>query len=210
MLLRALFAAFSLTVALVAGGLALARVMPASEPPTRTPTVVLATALPDGGVEPLDAGTSYVAFARDFAGFRTWERVGVEGAMLPIGTAPGPTSVYLNRRPPAGVRRFPVGTILVKAIENGDPAHWTVHAMVRRGVPYNRDGTIGWEFFELAFDEGDVPRIVWRGPGPPSGHGYAAMGRDAGGAEVPLVCNDCHAAAWQNDGVLTPAFALQR
>lgn len=157
---------------------------------------------------PPDAGASYIAFARDFADFRTWERIAVEGAMLPVGVAPGPTSVYANARRPRGVRRFPVGTILVKAVERGAPHEWVIHAMVKRGVPYNADGAVGWEFFELAFDEGaEAPHVVWRGTGPPSGHGYAALGRDAGSEPVPLVCNDCHAAAWQTDGVLTPALA---
>jgi hypothetical protein len=128
-----------------------------------------------------DAGTSFLAFAPDFRGFRGWERIPVEGAMLPIGAAPGPTAIYVSARPPAGARRWPVGTILVKSIENGPPSAWVIHAMVKRGVPFNRDGALGWEFFELAFDPGsEEPRIVWRGTGPPSGHGYAAMGRDAG------------------------------
>lgn len=167
----------------------------------------------DAGVSaaPTDAGpASFVAFARDFEGFRRWERHAVSGAMIPVGAAPGPTYVYASQRAPEGARRWPVGTILVKTIENGPPSEWTVHAMVKRGVPYNRDGTIGWEFLELRFPEGeeDAPVVVWRGPGPPSGHGYAAVGRDAGAEPIVLVCNDCHAAAWQDDGVLTPALSL--
>jgi len=161
------------------------------------------------GPEPEDAGLRHVAFARDFEDFRSWERIPVEGAMLPIGAAPGPTAIYVSTRPPPGTRRWPVGTILVKSIENGEPSGWVIHAMVKRGVPFNRDGAIGWEFFELAFAPGaDAPHVVWRGTGPPSGHGYAAQGRDAGPDPVPLVCNDCHSAAWQNDGALTPALAL--
>lgn len=157
-----------------------------------------------------DAGTRHVAFARDFEGFRGWERIAVEGAMLPIGAAPGPTAIYVSARPAQGTRRWPVGTILVKSIENGEPSEWVIHAMVKRGVPFNRDGAIGWEFFELAFAPGaEAPHVVWRGTGPPSGHGYAAQGRDAGPDPVPLVCNDCHAAAWQSDGALTPALALE-
>ena len=157
-----------------------------------------------------DAGPSpFVAFSRDFEDFRTWEQIPVEGAMRPIGAGPGPTSIYVNARPLPGARRWPVGTILVKSIEGGDPSEWVIHAMVKRGVPYNRDGTIGWEFFELAFAPGqDRPHVVWRGPGPPSGHGYAVSGRDAGPDPVALVCNDCHAAAWQSDGALTPALAF--
>lgn len=156
-----------------------------------------------------DGPETYVAFARDFEDFRSWERIPIEGAMIPVGATPGPTAIYVNRRPPEGARRWPVGTMLVKTIENGEPSDWAIHAMVKRGVPYNRDGTIGWEFFELRVGRAsDAIQIVWRGRGPPSGHGYAARGRDAGVGAVPLVCNDCHAAAWQDDGALTPALAL--
>ncbi|MEM9069528.1 MAG: hypothetical protein AAGE52_13525 [Myxococcota bacterium] len=148
--------------------------------------------------------------ARDFADFRRWERHGVQGAMLPIGTPDGPTFIYVNARPPDGTRRWPVGTILVKAIESGTPEEWTVHAMVKRGVPYNPDGAVGWEYFELVFaDDAALPSIRWRGQGPPSGHGYAASGTEADPDAIPLVCNDCHAANWRSDGVLTPALALR-
>jgi hypothetical protein len=151
----------------------------------------------------------YVAFSSAFAAFRAWERIPVEGAMLPVGAAPGPTAIYVNARAPAGATRWPVGTILVKTVEHAAPEDWVIHAMVKRGVPYNRDGALGWEFFELRFEAGsDAPHVVWRGTGPPSGHGYAAQGRDAGA--VALVCNDCHAAAWQSDGALTPALAFAR
>jgi hypothetical protein len=157
------------------------------------------------------ATTSFVAFSSAFEDFRTWERIPVEGAMLPVGAAPGPTAVYVNARAPEGSARWPVGTILVKTIEHEALEDWVIHAMVKRGIPYNRDGAIGWEFFELGFEPGsERPHVVWRGTGPPSGHGYAAQGRDAGTAEVPLVCNDCHAVAWQSDGALTPEFAFTR
>lgn len=173
------------------------------------------SAAPSDTPAPLDAGvpprSTFVAFARDFEGFRRWERHPVEGAMMPVLAAPGPSFVYASARAPEGARRWPVGTLLVKTIESGAPSQWTVHAMVKRGVPYNAHGATGWEFFELRLsDEDDSVSVVWRGPGPPSGHGYAAAGRDAGSEPIPLVCNDCHAAAWQDDGALTPALSLRR
>ena len=129
---------------------------------------------------------------------------------MPIGAAEGPTYIYVNRRAPEGARRWPVGTIVVKAIESGEPDAWTIHAMAKRGVPFNRDGAIGWEYFELRLARGsEEPSIVWRGEGPPSGHGYAAMGRPADAGAIPLVCDDCHAAGWHNDSVLTPAISLR-
>ncbi|MCS6857374.1 MAG: hypothetical protein NZM37_06660 [Sandaracinaceae bacterium] len=181
--------------------------------PLRSPSWVYAVPLPhpsDGGVDaPFVAPPPFIAFAKDFEGFTSWERIPVEGAMNAVGAKPGPTAVYVKARPPPHSTRWPNGSILVKTIEHERMEEWVIHAMVKRGVPYNRDGAIGWEFFELKYDPSDAKlHIVWRGTGPPSGHGYAAQGRDAGPGGIPLVCNDCHAAAWQNDGVLTPALAL--
>lgn len=178
-----------------------------------TSTAATDAATDAASADSVDTATpaSFVAFSSAFRDFRTWERIPVEGAMLPVGAAPGPTAVYVNARAPEGSARWPVGTILVKAIEHEALEDWVIHAMVKRGVPYNRDGAIGWEFFELGFEPGsDTPHVVWRGTGPPSGHGYAAQGRDAGTSEVPLVCNDCHAVAWQSDGALTPELAFGR
>ena len=164
--------------------------------------------LSDAGPEP----TTFIAMMADFAGFASWDRYPVAGAMLPVGIEDGPTFIYANRRPDPDRPRWPVGTILVKVIESGSrPEDWTIHAMVKRGVPYNGDGAVGWEFFELTLSRGPgaPPLILWRGPGPPSGHGYAAQDRDAGPEGIPLVCNDCHAAAWRNDAVLTDALAVR-
>lgn len=199
-LLAALGVAGALTFGARAIGLRTQRLEPTPPPP------VARAAPPPDGVRV----ASFIAFARDFRDFRSWERHGVTGAMMPIGAADGPTFIYVNRRAPEGSRRWPIGSIVVKAIESGAPESWTIHAMVKRGVPFNRDGAVGWEYFELRFDpERDAPRIVWRGGGPPSGHGYAAQGRAPDAGAIPLVCDDCHAPAWQNDSVLTPALALR-
>lgn len=197
-----LLALFALGVLALSAALGLrARDAPATHAPETD------DAASDGGA----GDAPFIAFARDFRGFRGWERHLVEGAMMPVGAPDGPSYVYLNRRAPAGARRWPIGTIVVKTIEPaGREDAWTIHAMVKRGVPYNDDGAIGWEYFELRLAPGAAePVVVWRGPGPPSGHGYAARGRDAGASEIPLVCNDCHAAGWRSDAILTPALALR-
>lgn len=196
--------------ALAFAGAALAIANAPAPPPEPTPQPAPAAleAPPDAGAEP----TAFIAMMRDFEGFPGWDRYEVEGAMLPVGVDDGPTHIYANRAPPRDRARWPVGTILVKVIESGPrPEDWTIHAMVKRGVPYNGDGAVGWEFFELSLPDGAAapPLILWRGPGPPSGHGYAARGVDAGTEPIPLVCNDCHAASWRDDGVLTPALALR-
>ena len=122
---------------------------------------------------------------------------------IPEGAEPGPTFVYAREILPTGVARMPVGTMLLKTIENGPPTDWFVHAMVKRSGDFNPGGTVGWEFFELALTDDLEPVILWRGEGPPSGHGYAAAGVPDPEA-IPLVCNDCHSAAWMTDGVLSP------
>lgn len=193
----------ALAIVLLVIGIVLANVFGRASrtPPTDAPASVV-----DEG--PLPERASFLAFARDFESFRRWERFPVQGAMVPTGAEPGPTFVYRNARPSAGARAYPVGTILVKTIESGPPEDWVIHAMAKRGAPYNRDGAVGWEFFELDLDANDSLSVVWRGTSPPSGHGYGAQGRDAGVSATTLTCNDCHAASWQTDGVLTPALSL--
>ena len=148
----------------------------------------------------------FIALTRDFEGFRDWTSFAIEGAAMPVGHPPGPSFVYINALPPEGANRFPVGTILIKTIESGPVEEWAIHAMVKRGGTYAvGDGIAGWELFELRFDAEGRLGIVWRGPGPPSGMGYASP-LDGGVAE--LVCSDCHAADWMNDSVLNPFTRL--
>lgn len=155
-----------------------------------------------------------VATHADFDGFQRWERIPLENATVPTKARPGPAAIYVNRRAPAGATSWPVGTILVKAIESGeDPRDWTVHAMVKRGALFNPTGAVGWEFFGLQLTAEGRPVILWRSEGDNDGHAYsaglslaAAAGR-APGAE--LTCIDCHTAAWQDDDVLTPALSLR-
>ena len=157
--------------------------------------------------EPADAGPpQFIAIERDFADFRSWERIPIDATALPTGMSGASAAIYVWRRAPEDATRWPVGSMFVKAIEEGPPSEWILHAMAKRGIPFNGSGTLGWEFFELSIDGADVPRILWRGEGPMSGHGYGAMQPDGG--VIELVCNDCHAPAWQDDGVLTPQLSL--
>lgn len=151
---------------------------------------------PAGTQEP---ETSFIAMPKDFQGYESWE-----GFVLPPGNAADPhtaigRTVHLNRRPPQGSTEFPIGTILVKvpadANSSGD-----VFAMVKRGGTYNFQGAVGWEWFELFPNGANEPPIIkWRGLGPPSGEEY----RSAAGT-----CNQCHAAAAENDFVMTEPLQL--
>jgi hypothetical protein len=144
---------------------------------------------------PADPGT-FIAFARDFADYRTWTRYqipGVPAAGL-VHTA-GSRTVYVNRLPPADARAFPVGTAIVKEMETGE-----IFARAKRGGDYNKSGASGWEWFDLMNDPAGLI-IVWRGIAPPAG--ACSYGAVVGG-----VCNDCHGAAPTNDFVLSTALRL--
>jgi hypothetical protein len=150
-------------------------------------------------------GDPFIALRRDFVDFQTWERV--ELAPQPSTTPGAPPLrrfVYVNRRPPPGATEFPVGTILVKTVENGAMDTWEIHAMVKRGGGYNASGAVGWEYFEFVYENG-VFNERWRGSVPNDGRGYT----DEMGA-VQNSCNSCHATpeARAGDSVLTPALGL--
>jgi hypothetical protein len=143
----------------------------------------------------------FIAFERDLAGFREWEVVD-----LPRSNGEGMVHVagrrreYLNRRPPAGAKTFPVGTMLVKEMLEGAAEGHKIFAMVKRGGGYNVDGASGWEWFELRERADGTTGIVWRGINAPAGEGYA--GKKSGS------CNACHHLATSNDSVESPVVRL--
>jgi hypothetical protein len=150
-----------------------------------------------------DAKDSFIAFAKHFSGFRTWESF-----PLPASTATGDVHLegarteYLNERPPEGSTSFPVGTIIVKEMDDGALPDRQIFAMVKRGGTYNQAGASGWEWFELQNVDESTVTIVWRGVGPPAGEMY---GGDPNGG-----CNGCHGGAKSNDFVLSEALSLDK
>lgn len=200
--------------ALVAFGLG--RCARTEEPDAPAPAAALGPGIPAAPAGPAAAEerTEFVATHADFEGFERWERLALESPTVPLKARPGPAAVYVNRRAPAGARAWPAGTILVKTIESGpDPRDWTVHAMVKRGGLFNPSGAVGWEFFGLQLTAEGRPVILWRSEGDNDGHAYSAGLSLAGPTGTPpgaeLTCIDCHAAAWQDDDVLTPALSLR-
>jgi hypothetical protein len=140
--------------------------------------------------------STFIAFARDFASYRSWTRFLIAGAPA-AGQVhlSGSRTVYVNRLPPPDARSFPVGTAIVKEMEAGE-----IFARAKRGGGYNGSGAAGWEWFDLKNEPAGVA-IVWRGIAPPAG--ACAYGAVIGG-----VCNDCHGAATANDFVLSAALRL--
>ena len=146
-------------------------------------------------------GGPFLAFAKDFEGFRTWTSTPAGSATEPASThTTGPRTVYVNREPKSGSAAFPVGTVIVKESADGPIESRTVFAMVKRGGGYNQDGAEDWEWFELLNRDDKTVSIVWRGVGPPVGEKY---GGDPNGG-----CNGCHATSRNNDFVQTTGLQL--
>lgn len=138
----------------------------------------------------------FVATAESFADYPHWKSYPLEGG------GQYPRTVYVNHVPAAGVGvdgGFPLGTILVKELHRPpDGGGEEIDAMVKRSADYGDLDAPGWEWFGLQRGDGGA-LIVWRGPRPPAGGGYAG-----GGAS----CAGCHRAAASNDGVQSPPLHL--
>jgi hypothetical protein len=144
----------------------------------------------DAGVAP----ESFIAFDPDFAGFQGWFQQTLPPNPLsqlvdPVGAHVG----YLNRRPAPGTSSYPVGTILVKAIQRDSaPETWELFGMAKRGGGFNPDGATGWEYFLLRIGPTGNPYVTSRGLAPrddgfDGGNGASySPGGAAGG------CNLCH------------------
>ncbi len=139
------------------------------------------------------AGPTFIALPTDFEGFQSWYSAVLPYNVLsatvdPVGMHVG----FLNRRPPAGSKSYPVGTIIVKAVEpSADQTSWEMFGMAKRGGGYNGAGADGWEYFLLRVNSDGDPYITSRGLAPSNdgsdmGAGAYAPGGAAGG------CNECH------------------
>jgi hypothetical protein len=151
-----------------------------------------------------DSRGPHIAFARDFADFRQWERFELSDLRAQgLTHTAGKRRLYLNARPAAGSAGFPVGTMIVKELLAGAAGH-KLFAMVKRGGGYNAAGAPGWEWFELREPEDGPVTIGWRGLDVAAGERYG--GGDEGD---PLGgCNGCHGLAVNNDFVKAPVLKL--
>lgn len=163
--------------------------------------LLLAGCASEAPVDPDLTGGSFIALDRDFQGFRAWTRTSVGSALLE-GHGEGPRFVYANRPVPAAGETYPVGTILVKAVElDTDPTRWEVFAMAKRGGTFNARGAAGWEFFRLRFTNATTVLITGRGLAPTDNGVNLYSTRVEG-------CNACHGAtARGTDHVLSAALA---
>jgi hypothetical protein len=160
-----------------------------------------ATPVTDGG----SAAGEFVAMARDFAPFRAWRAVAL-GDQPNTADPPGPRTAFVRLPPDAGAHDYPVGAMIVKAIENTpSPTNWDLFAMAKRGGDFDPSGAVGWEFFLLKLDGDDTIQVVARGtvltPPVDAGMAYGSVGA--------IFCSGCHGAPGTaaTDHVLSPQLA---
>ena len=105
----------------------------------------------DGTDENVSANT-FVPFAKDFQGFRTWEafplptQVAAPASNVNVHLG-GKRTLYLKARPPKGSTTFPVGTLIVKEVLGAGENK--LFAMTKRGGDYNSNGAKGWASFSM-------------------------------------------------------------
>lgn len=175
--------------------------------------VGLATLSPGcGPAEDVDEGGAgegnecFYAFNNDFENFKHWQHYHLKSDFAPsIVHASGPRDVYINQCPAPGATEFPVGTIIVKVINQPGQSEPAVFAQVKHGCGYNAGGAPGWEWFDLLTPENGGPAnsvsIIWHGLTPPASMAY---GGD------PTECNTCHSTMGEgNDSIITSALNLK-
>jgi hypothetical protein len=152
-------------------------------------------------------GNTYLPLPGDFIPFRTWQRIFLGDGPLE-GHPAGPRYAYVKNVP--GPTEYPVGSIIVKTVENGTPQQWDLFAMAKRGGNYNAGGATNWEFFTLLINPDDVAIVAFSGTNPQDadrdagiGHGYS----DPSGSGI--TCNRCHGIAGteRTDHILSPLLA---
>ncbi|HEY2517870.1 MAG TPA: hypothetical protein VGI39_43670 [Polyangiaceae bacterium] len=148
-----------------------------------------------------DSGAPIVVTQATFNGFHDWTSFDFMGTPIPGSPhlTAGPRTDYIKALPPPGSTKFPVGTIIVKEVDDGATAARQVFAMVKVGGGYNSGGAVDWKWFELKNAADGTETILWGGTAPPAGEQYANTG---------ITCNDCHSMASANDFVQSHVLNL--
>jgi len=143
----------------------------------------------------------FVAFERDFQGFRGWPGGSFEELPARGQTHFAGDQRYFIHDAGRSGGEFGVGTVIVKQARLTARPEGQLFAMVKRGGAYNARGARGWEWFELVERADRSVAIKWRGVGAPTGEEY--------GGDPHGTCNNCHGMAKANDFVKSPALALR-
>ena len=119
------------------------------------------------------SGATFIALERDFQSFLSWSRTQVGDAEVVGGHAAGPRFAYVSTPPVDG--KFPVGAMIAKTVEVGDPSTWSIHA---QGQARRRLQSVGRDrlgMVRAAHRRGNDVTILWRGAQPPKDHGYESL-----------------------------------
>ena len=153
------------------------------------------------------SGNTFIALQRDFQSFPSWSRTQVGDAAIAGGHAAGPRFAYVSTPPVDG--KFPLGAMIAKTVEAGDPSTWSIHAKAKRGGGFNPSGAIGWEWFELRIVAANEVTILWRGAQPPRDHGYESLPGLGATSAMEGDCNTCHVLSPGTDYLVSPVLQMQ-
>jgi hypothetical protein len=87
---------------------------------------------------------TFVAFERNFQGFREWDSGSFEELPARGQTHFAGQQRYFISGPARRGREFPVGTLIVKQAQLDARPEGQLFAMVKRGRSYNASGALGW------------------------------------------------------------------
>ena len=156
----------------------------------------LAASQSGGGDSVFPHPSEYSATDSDFSDFRSWARIEQRSDQNPLlgGMAHGgdnPDSIrriykkQLYANPDSDDQGYPIGTILVKEVEQDDTIV-EITAMVKRGGDFNDDHQ-GWEWFMLDVDTLEIM--------------FDDVGAPVRGANLlDGMCNSCHSQANPDSG----------
>ena len=154
------------------------------------------TACGGGGAKKPTPVSEFIAQDSDVADFPNWySQPFVADPLADIVYPPGSRFGFINHPAPPGATSYPVGTIIIKAIENDKvPAHWELFGMSKRGGDYNAAGAIGWDFLLIRYENG-VPHIYSSGLTPTVDGNpdmQAAVNEGSYFAGGQIACDVCH------------------
>ncbi|HEX4456565.1 MAG TPA: hypothetical protein VIA18_01265 [Polyangia bacterium] len=148
-----------------------------------------------GGSDMTSPVPEFIVQDSDVAGFTSWySQPFVADPLSDIVYPPGSRVGFINHLAPAGATAYPLGTIIIKAIENStDPTTWELFGMSKRGGDYNAAGAVGWDFMLLRFQDG-VPHIYSSGLTPivDGNPDMGAINEGSYFAGGQIACDVCH------------------
>lgn len=157
--------------------------------------VVASSSCGGGGAAKSPPVQQFIIQDSDIADFTSWySQPFVADPSADIVYPPGSRVGFINHVAAPGTTSYPVGTIIIKAIENSkDPTTWEMFGMSKRGGDYNAAGAVGWDFFLPRYQDG-VPHIYSSGltPTVDGNPDMGALNEGSYFAGGQIACDVCH------------------